>query len=77
MNSVNPDIPLTVGLVILVLAIPAIVGAISDRRTPRVASVAILIGGGLLVWALATKPGGYTLVEIPEAVSRVVAMVIN
>lgn len=73
----NPDILLVIGLVVCVFAVPAIVSSLSDRRAPRTAAIAILIGGGLVVWALMEKPGGYTLAEIPDVIARVVAKVLN
>ncbi|MWD28640.1 hypothetical protein E0K89_014230 [Aquicoccus sp. SCR17] len=71
------DIFLAIGLLLVALAIPAAVSAYSDGRTPRVAALVLLLGGGCVVWALTTRPGGYTLVEVPHAIARVVALVIN
>lgn len=73
----NTDIALVTGLVLLVLSIPAIFSAFSEGRAPRVAAVVMVIGGGLLVWAFSQKPGGFTFEEIPNAIVRVVAMVLN
>lgn len=67
------DLYLVIGLVIVGFAIPSILGAMADRRSPRVASILILIGGTLVVLALSQRPGGYSWAEIPEAFVRVVA----
>lgn len=66
------DLALVLGTVISIFAIPAIVSAFSDGRTPRAPALMILIGGGLLVWALMGKPGGYTLDQLPEVFIGVV-----
>lgn len=73
----NTDIALVVGMLLVVLSIPAIFSAFSEGRAPRVAALLLLIGGGTMVWALHGKPGGIRLEEIPQAVVRVVAMIVN
>jgi len=60
------DLYLTIGAVILVFAIPSVVSAFSDGRAPRTAAVLVLIGGGLVVWAMTQKPNGYVLTDIPN-----------
>jgi len=71
------DLALVIGFVVGVFSIPSIVSAVSDRRTPRAAAITVLIGGGLIVYALSGKPGGYTLDQLPETVVKVVARYIN
>jgi len=66
------DLILVIGLVVLVFAIPSAVSSFSEGRAPRVPAIVLLIGGGLLIYALAQKPGGYTLQDIPHAVARVI-----
>ena len=61
----NPDLALVLGIVIAGFSIPAIVSAFSDSRAPRAASLMLLLGGGLIAWALTTKTGGYTREQIP------------
>jgi hypothetical protein len=69
----NPDLILVIGIVLGVLSVPAVLSAFSDGRTPRVAALTVIASGALIIWAIHSKPGGYTLREIPEAFVRVVA----
>jgi len=62
----SPDLALVLGSVVAFFAIPALVSAFSDSRAPRAAALMIMIAGGLIAWALTSKPGGYTLDELPE-----------
>jgi hypothetical protein len=73
----DPDLFLVIGVVLLVFSLPAIVSAISDGRAPRAASVALVIGGGLLVLAINSKPNGYTINEVPDVFVRVIGGFIN
>lgn len=68
---------LVVGIVLLALSIPSILGAMADRRSPRAATIVILIGGSLILFAISQKPGGYALAEVPEAFVRVLAYIIR
>ncbi len=71
------DLALVIGLVVAVFSIPALVSAYSERRAPRVAAIAIIIGGGLVAWAVTQKPGGYQIDQIPNVVVKVVARYVN
>ncbi|WP_371037993.1 MULTISPECIES: hypothetical protein [unclassified Rhodosalinus] len=73
----DADTALVIGLGIGVFAIPAMVSAYSERRVSRVAMLALLGAGGLVVWALAQKPGGYRLADVPEAVIAVIGRVLQ
>lgn len=73
----DSDLLLVIGLIVAVFAIPAIVSAFADGRPPRAAAVAVVIGGALVLSALVIRPGGYTPAQIPEAILRVVARVLN
>ncbi|MEZ5716748.1 MAG: hypothetical protein R3D85_17340 [Paracoccaceae bacterium] len=66
-----------VGLVVAVFSIPAVISAMSERRTPRVAAIAVIVGGGLVAWAATQKPGGYRIDEVPNIVVQVVARYVN
>ena len=63
----DPDSLLTIGLVIAALSVPAMVSAYSDRRRPLAPLLTLLIAGGMVLYAMHIKPGGYTLAQIPEA----------
>ena len=68
----NPDLFLVVGIVLAVLAVPAVISALSDGRAPRAASIIVLIAGVLIVFAFTKKPGGYEVRDIPNAFYRVI-----
>jgi len=73
----DTDLHFVIGIGVAVLAIPPIIGAFSDGRSPRGGAVMVLIGGGLMALAVSGKPGGYSIAEIPDVVVRVVARYIN
>lgn len=69
----DPDLMLVIGIVVGAFSIPSIMGSVADGRVPRVAAIAIMIAGGLLVTAIRENPGGYTLEQIPDVFVSVVA----
>ncbi len=71
--SFDSDLIFIVGLVLCVFSIPSIVSAFSDRRAPRVATLVLMAGGAMVVWAISNKPGGYQIEQIPDIFVRVVA----
>ncbi|SLN54324.1 hypothetical protein [Pseudooctadecabacter jejudonensis] len=73
----DPDLMLVIGLVVGVFSIPSIMGALADGAVPRVASIAVLISGGLIVLAIRDNPGGYAVSDIPDVFVSVVGRYIN
>ena len=71
------DLALVIGLVVGVFSIPAIVSAISDGHIPRVAAIAVIVAGGLMVYAISGKPSGYSMDQIPNVVVGVVGRYLN
>lgn len=67
------DLALVIGIILSALSIPSILSALSDRRAPRASALTILIGGGLILYAVQTKAGGYTFEQFPAAFTNVVA----
>lgn len=72
----DADLFFVIGLVLLVLALPALVGAYADNRAPRAAAILVMVGGGLVALAVHERPGAYGLGAIPDAFVRVVARVL-
>lgn len=68
----DADLFFAIGLVFVVLAIPAVVSAFSDSRPPRAGAILIMLGSGLIAFAVWQRPAGYSLAEIPEIFTRVI-----
>jgi len=68
----DTDLALILGLVIGGFSIPSIVSAMSDGRAPRVSMITILLAGGLILYALMAKPGGYRFEQMPDVFLSVV-----
>lgn len=75
--SFDTDTAFVIGLILAVLSFPPMVGAFVEGRAPRVASVAVLASGALIVSALLLKPGGYTIDETPDVFVTVIARLLN
>ena len=71
----EPDIAFVIGIVLAVLCVPSILSAVSDGRSPRVSAIAVLIAGGLIVYAVQSHPGGYNFADVPHVFTRVVAQI--
>lgn len=65
------DLYLVIGILVCGFSVPAVLGAMADRRSPWVALVIIAIGGFLVILALSQQT--YPLEDIPEAFVRVLA----
>ncbi|CUH78272.1 hypothetical protein [Tropicibacter naphthalenivorans] len=72
----QPDTLLVVGLLFLVLSIPAIVSAWTDGRAPRGAAIVLVWGAGMILYAMRIKEGGYRWSDIPDAVYTVIGQVV-
>ncbi|MFT4959640.1 MAG: hypothetical protein ACI92Z_000716 [Paracoccaceae bacterium] len=68
----DPDLALILGLIVACFAIPSVLSAFSDSRAPRASSMIILIAGALVLYAVTTKPGGYTVKDIPGTFFQVI-----
>ena len=69
----DPDLALVLGIIIGGFSIQSILSAISDSRAPRASMLTILIAGGLILYAIQTKPGGLELAQVPDVFVEVVA----
>jgi len=66
------DLILVIGVVVGILAIPALLAAFSESRPPRTGAILVLIAGVLLAVALSRKTGGYRIDQIPEIFMSVI-----
>jgi hypothetical protein len=62
----DTDLALILGIVLGGLSIPSILSALSETHPPRVSSVFLLAGVGLIAYAMIFHPGGYRLEQIPD-----------
>ncbi|MCR8724282.1 hypothetical protein [Frigidibacter sp. ROC022] len=71
------DLALVLGVVIFAFAIPAVISAFTDGRSPRVATLCFMIGGSFIAYAVSHNPGGYGFSDVPDAFARVVGRYTN
>ncbi|MCR8825070.1 hypothetical protein [Pseudosulfitobacter koreensis] len=63
----DSDLAMVIGVVFALLSIPSILSAMSDGRAPRASALTILIAGALILYAIQTRPGGYSIADVPHA----------
>ncbi|MCG6885093.1 MAG: hypothetical protein LJE62_15185 [Silicimonas sp.] len=65
------DLIMCIGCLVLFMAFPTAVGAFSRGAPPRMALLSLFLGGGMIVYANASRPGGYSVAEMPDLFLRV------
>ncbi|WP_417207432.1 hypothetical protein [Antarctobacter sp.] len=73
----QPDVMLVAGMGLVVLSLPAILSAWADRRAPRIGTLLLLGGGGLILWSVRSKEGGYAWADLPDVFYGVVGQILN
>jgi len=73
----DTDLALSIGMVLAVVSVPSLLSAFSEARAPRFAAGMIFVAGGLIVWAVTTRPGGYSLGDLPHVLISVIARYIT
>lgn len=71
------DYLLTIGLVVGLFSIPAMLSAYADRRPPRASMAAFILSAAILAVAYVRHPGGYALADVPNVVVAVIADIIK
>lgn len=61
----DTDLVLTLGLVLLVLSVPSLLAAWAESRAPRLGVIMSVVALGMILAAIWTRPGGYTLNQVP------------
>lgn len=73
----DPDLIFVIGLIVGLLAFPALLSAFSESRPPRSAAIMIMIAAGLIVTAVIQKPTGYSIDQAPTIFFEVVGRYLN
>ncbi|CUK14670.1 hypothetical protein Q8W37_03000 [Shimia thalassica] len=73
----NTDYLLTIGMLIGLFSIPAMLSAYADLRPPRFSMAAFILAMALMAYAYASHPGGYDAADIPNVVVSVIADIIK
>ena len=66
------DLIMVLGVCIFGLSFPAMVSAFSHGQPPRAAMLAIFAGGVMMLYANASRPGGYSVAEMPQVFIKVI-----
>ncbi|MEM6610594.1 MAG: hypothetical protein AAF689_18700 [Pseudomonadota bacterium] len=67
------DLIMCIGVLVIFLAFPTAVGAFSRGAPPRMAVLSLMAGGSMIVYANSSRPGGYSIDEMPTLFLRVFA----
>ena len=64
--NLDPDLIFVIGIIVGILAVPALLAAFSEGRTPRAAAIMVMIAAGLVAVAVLQKPAGsYSISKSP------------
>jgi hypothetical protein len=76
-GTMDTDLFLTIGIVLGVLTLPALLSGWTEGRISRVGALMMLAACGLIVVALTQRPGGYAFGDIPGVMMAVVGRYVN
>lgn len=71
------EVALVTGCVLAVLSVVSALSAIIEGRRPRVASIVVVISGGLILGAATIAPDGLQFSDVPQAFVSIIASVLN
>ena len=71
------DYLLTIGLVVGLFSIPAMLSAYADRRPARSSMAAFILSCATMALAYSMHPGGYAMADVPNVVVQVIADIIK
>ncbi|MES2665325.1 MAG: hypothetical protein V4712_04445 [Pseudomonadota bacterium] len=74
---VDPDLFLTIGVVLGVLTIPSLLSAWTDGRTPRLGAIMVFVAVIMVAVAANNKPTGYQISDVPTIMLNVVGRYLN
>ncbi|WP_299348491.1 hypothetical protein [uncultured Shimia sp.] len=73
----QPDYLLTIGLVLGLFSIPAMLSAYADQRAPRASMASFILAAAIIAFAYVRHPGGYELADVPNVVVAVIADILK
>ncbi len=65
------DLIMCIGVLVIFLAFPAAVSSFSRGAPPTMAILALAVGGAMIVYANSSRPGGYSVAEMPQLFMKV------
>ncbi|WP_294226746.1 hypothetical protein [uncultured Shimia sp.] len=71
------DYLITIGLVVGLFSIPAMLAAHADSRVPRTAMGAFILSAAVIAGAILLDPARYSVADLPNVVIRVIADIIH
>ena len=71
------DYLITIGLIVGLFAIPAMLAAYADDRFPRGPMAAFVLSAAVISIAIILNPARYSVAELPNVVIRVIADILN
>ncbi|MDM7932594.1 hypothetical protein [Tabrizicola sp.] len=73
----DTDLVLTIGIVLAVLSVPVLLAAWAESTAPRIGAVLVIVAIGMIATAVITRPGGYSLNEVPDVMLGVISRGLN
>lgn len=74
---VNYDLILVIGIVLAILAVPAMLSSLLEGSAPRASAITVMIAGGLILTAVTLNPIKYKVNQIPAVFERVALSVLQ
>ncbi|MBO9395673.1 hypothetical protein J7399_09610 [Shimia sp. R9_1] len=71
------DYLITIGLLVGVFSIPAMISAYADDRFPRAPMAAFVLSAAVITLAVLLNPARYSFGELPNVVVRVIADILH
>lgn len=71
------DIIFVLGLLIAAFCVPSFVSAYANKRRPTQSLILLLIGGGMIYYAIVMNPGVYSLSTVDDVILTVVGRFLN
>lgn len=73
----DTDLVLTIGIVLAALSVPVLLAAWAESTAPRIGAVLVIAAIGMIATAVITRPGGYSLNEVPDVMLGVISRGLN